>query len=101
MKLQRYDIQLVYKPGKEMYVADALSRAYLKHSDDNWFAEDFEVNTLCSPLPVSNEKLTELRSATADDTTLQVLKTMVLLDGQQNNLTFQSRYMHIGRFVMK
>ena len=78
MKFQRYDIQLVHKPGKEMYVADTLSRAYLKHSDDNWFTEDFYVNTLSSHLPVSDEKLAEFRSATANDSTLQTLKSVVL-----------------------
>ena len=28
LKLQRYNINLVYKPGKELYIADTLSRAY-------------------------------------------------------------------------
>ena len=29
LRLQRYDVTLTYKPGKELYIADALSRAYL------------------------------------------------------------------------
>ena len=28
LRLHKYDIELVYKKGKEMYIADALSRAY-------------------------------------------------------------------------
>ena len=28
LQLQEYDINLVYKKGKEMYLADALSRTY-------------------------------------------------------------------------
>ena len=29
LRLQRYDVTLTYKPGKELYIADTLSRAYL------------------------------------------------------------------------
>ena len=28
LKLQKYNLKVVYKKGKEMYIADALSRAY-------------------------------------------------------------------------
>jgi hypothetical protein len=31
LQLQKYDIRLQYTTGKEMYIADTLSRAYLKH----------------------------------------------------------------------
>jgi hypothetical protein len=30
LQLQKYDIRLQYTPEKEMYIADTLSRAYLK-----------------------------------------------------------------------
>jgi hypothetical protein len=30
LQLQKYDIRLQYTPGKEMYIADTLRRAYLK-----------------------------------------------------------------------
>ena len=29
LQLQKYDLEVVYKPGKELYIADTLSRAYL------------------------------------------------------------------------
>ena len=32
LRLQRFDLNLTYKPGKEMYIADALSRALPKQS---------------------------------------------------------------------
>ena len=32
LRLQKYDLELQYKKGKEMYIADALSRAYPKGS---------------------------------------------------------------------
>ena len=33
LRLQKYDIHIVYKEGKEMYLADTLSRAYLVTGD--------------------------------------------------------------------
>ena len=32
LRLQRYDVHITYKKGAEMYLADALSRAYPKNS---------------------------------------------------------------------
>ena len=29
LQLQKYDLKVVYKPGKELYIADILSREYL------------------------------------------------------------------------
>ena len=33
LKLQPYDLDLLFKPGKEIPVGDVLSRAYLSHSE--------------------------------------------------------------------
>ena len=35
LRLQKYIIELIYKRGKEMHIADALSRAYPKNSTPN------------------------------------------------------------------
>ena len=40
MQLQAYDITLVYKKGTEMYIADALSRAYQPDITDEQFERD-------------------------------------------------------------
>ena len=40
MQLQAYDITLVYKKGAEMYIADALSRAYPPDITDEQFERD-------------------------------------------------------------
>ena len=56
--------------GKLLHVAGALSRASLKSANDqSGVREDIEVmiNTLLTNLPVSNEKLIEIRDATAAD----------------------------------
>ena len=42
MELQRYEVNVVYKKGKELYVADTLSRAYLTEPQDVLFHIIFE-----------------------------------------------------------
>ena len=60
LKLQKYDIELIYKKGKELYVADTLSRAYPKYVAENGsdqLHEDFEIMTvwpLSSPRRLQN-----------------------------------------------
>ena len=43
LRLQRYTFQLIYKKGKHMYLADTLSRAPLKtteqHSNEEAYSE--------------------------------------------------------------
>ena len=41
LRLQIYDIEIKYKKGKEMYIADTLSHAYLKGNNANMI-NDFE-----------------------------------------------------------
>ena len=70
LQLQRYSFSLIYKPGKEMTVADTLSRAYLEdepNSDD--LSEDLicAVNMVLNNLPVSDAKLQAIQQATKAD----------------------------------
>lgn len=63
--------------GKDLHIADTLSRAYsptAKHSD----AEEFERINITSFLPVSNSRLHEIQRATNDDETLKQLKIVIL-----------------------
>ncbi|XP_046549031.1 uncharacterized protein LOC124259009 [Haliotis rubra] len=74
--LSKYDLDVSYKPGKELIVPDALSRAFLPASDE-WFEDtDYEVNFI-SMLPMTPEKVTEFKDATANDVQLQQLKSIV------------------------
>ena len=43
MTIQKYVINLVYRPGKQLVIADALSRAYLPVQYDNLPSEEFEI----------------------------------------------------------
>ena len=79
LQLQRYSLNVVYVPGKYMYVADALSRAYTNDDTSTGAPEDMEVmvHSLVASLPVSPEKFAALQKATASDRTMQQLLTVV------------------------
>ncbi|CAL8372375.1 unnamed protein product [Arctogadus glacialis] len=43
LRLQRYNLDVIYKRGRELYVADALSRAHLPSTDQAEEMEEYEV----------------------------------------------------------
>lgn len=56
MRLQKYRLQVRYKPGKEMYIADALSSASLTDDSNGGQEEELDVRYIVQQLPVSEEK---------------------------------------------
>ncbi|XP_065941318.1 retrovirus-related Pol polyprotein from transposon 297 [Magallana gigas] len=77
MRLQRYDVQLKYVPGKEMFISDALSRAFLKECKETLVDEDIDVNFIEQELPMTEKKLQELKDATEADEQFQTLADIV------------------------
>ncbi|XP_061196319.1 uncharacterized protein K02A2.6-like [Saccostrea echinata] len=77
MRLQRYDVQLKYVPGKEMFISDALSRAYLKECKETLVDENIDVNYIEQELSMTEEKLQELKDATEADEQFQTLADIV------------------------
>ncbi len=77
MMLLRYDLEVVYKPGKELYIPDALSRAPLTDTPPSE-NDEHEIMSVISQMPVTNEKLIELREKTAEDPVLAVVCELVL-----------------------
>ena len=76
MTIQKYPITVKYRPGKELTIADTLSRAYLPEEASDICAEEFEVNIVYT-LPISESKLETFKDETAKDPSLQELKTTV------------------------
>ena len=78
LTLQRYDLRIVYKPGKGLFIADALSRNYLDETNET-LVPQLEVNEvhLTAHLPMSPEKYKEFQKATAEDPVLQAVKDAV------------------------
>ncbi|GBN34992.1 hypothetical protein AVEN_206091-1 [Araneus ventricosus] len=77
MQLQYYDYEIFYKPGKEMFVSDTLSRAPLIK---NHFPTPEEVSLVLSvldSLPISDIKLQEISDANKSDPIVQELKPLL------------------------
>lgn len=72
----RYELLVEYLPGKEMYIADALSRASINVQD---FSESdiIFVHSLTEYMPVSDSKMIELKNATDADKILNDLKVFL------------------------
>ena len=83
MRLQAYDIEVIYQPGPTMHIADLLSRSYLPVIPDPTSME-FEKINMARFLPISDERLTAIRVETEADVTLQLLKETILR-GWPNN----------------
>ena len=81
LRLQRYEIKMRYKPGKEMIIADTLSRAYLTDKDINndQMNDEIEgfVHAVVNIIPVSEEGLEQIRKEIARDETMQILTSTI------------------------
>jgi hypothetical protein len=88
MRLQQYDVTVKYHPGKKMYLADTLSRAFKKddynsQSKDNLYRADVrEVDYI----PIKEERLEELRMATQKDMEMQELIECILKGWPENKV---------------
>ena len=91
LKLQQYDVELVYVRSQHMYIADTLSRAYLQDtssSDDqetvhmidhrSVFEQTLEDINMMDSLPVSDATLQKFQAATNADQGLQTTKSLIL-----------------------
>ena len=79
LQLQRYNFTLLYKPGKEMILADTLSRAYIKGTPDSDLEEDLvcAVSLVMDNLPVLDPKLKAICDATEKDPTMTKLRDTI------------------------
>ena len=80
LRLQKYETEVTYHPGKHMYLADTLSRAYLPQIDSTVVEDDHDtasVNMLQS-LRVAEPRLDEIRIHTKKDESMQQLKEVIL-----------------------
>ena len=77
MRLQKYNLEVRYEKDTEMHIADFLSRAYLS-STEHQTGADFEHVNMASFLPISDQRLQEIRIETEKDETLQILKSVIL-----------------------
>ena len=80
LRLQKYELTFVYKPGKEMHIADALSRALPKSSktpNTSPFCKDLETVNSVEDLPISAATRAKFQEETGKDESLQVLSKVI------------------------
>ncbi|KAI7804246.1 hypothetical protein IRJ41_003255 [Triplophysa rosa] len=77
MKLQRYDFDLIYTPGKYIVLADALSRATTQREKSHERSTEADVtlhvNMVADALPVSDAKSKQIAAETEKDKDLQMV----------------------------
>ena len=69
IRLQRYDINVIYKKGKHLKVADTLSRTHLAETGEEKTEEGMksQVHLIYANLPCSSEILEEVKHETSRD----------------------------------
>lgn len=82
LHLQKYDIIVKYKPGKDLLIADALSRdcVYKNSSEEKILETEVEahVGLVINALPITSEKLKIFKDETKNDTELETIKQYIL-----------------------
>ena len=85
LQLQKFDLNVQYKSGNKMFIADTLSRDYLPNTQSN--VDKSSVISICEEISsiqmsenvaVTNERLEDIRQKTALDVELQTLRDMIL-----------------------
>ena len=62
LRLQKYDLTVRHKPGKEIPVADTLSRLHLNEADNTHEAFDAQVHLVVTNLLVSDQKMSDYKN---------------------------------------
>ena len=79
LRLQKYDIDLSYKPGKEMLLADTLSRAHLSGTAEEINEEEMiaQVYMVSSSKSIPDKQMILIKEETKKDEELQRLITYI------------------------
>ena len=86
--LQKYSLQVKYKKGRDMHLADTLSREFLLEVNACAFTRELEdIDHRCS-LPMSEDRWQELKNTAADDRYSKVFTQSSFKAGQRTELTY-------------
>ena len=81
LKTQVYNYEVIYKPGKELHCADALSRAPIEgheHEKERFIIHNINEN-------ISDHRLKRLKEETIKDKRLQILKNTLQRGWPEDN----------------
>ncbi|XP_044748562.1 uncharacterized protein K02A2.6-like [Coccinella septempunctata] len=78
LQLQKFDFELIYKPGKDLFLSDALSRAYIKNNENSIPLDDgLEVCVIENNSKFSDEKFRELLKLSNEDSEMCLLSKYI------------------------
>ncbi|XP_023806683.1 uncharacterized protein K02A2.6-like [Oryzias latipes] len=87
IRLQKYDVHMMYTKGKYMYTADTLSRAVDKdEKEDSGKGAEIQayVDMILTSLPVTADRTEQIRTETNADETMKELKRTILKGWPEN-----------------
>ncbi|XP_014261398.1 uncharacterized protein K02A2.6-like [Cimex lectularius] len=76
MRMMRYDYNITYTPGKNLFVADALSRKPIPSEDDNELEEEVDAyihSVVLAGIPTTDENITRVANSQSLDPTCKLL----------------------------
>ena len=85
LKLQKYELTVRYTRGKDMHVADTLSRAFINVQDESFDETELAVHTLTNNLPISEGRKDQFKIVTRSDPVLQQVYKLTM-DGWPNHI---------------
>ncbi|XP_044756800.1 uncharacterized protein K02A2.6-like [Coccinella septempunctata] len=79
LDLQVYNLKVVYKPGKEMYISDALSRIKMPYDSAKIFDNEYEaqLNYLKKNFPITETRLKQFEKETENDHELKIVSSYI------------------------
>ena len=87
LRLQRYNFTIEFIPGRHLYIADMVSRAYLQDVAESEVPDiEYHVHAVISNLPISTSKFEEFKQRTLNDLVSKEVMTCVR-DGWPQNLS--------------
>lgn len=74
LKMLNYKLKITYKPGKQMYISDTLSRAFLNNVNLQADSDiEYSIHYITKYIPMSDERKTQFRKETANDPQLKLV----------------------------
>ena len=84
LSLQKFDINLIYKPGKHLIIADALSRCNLETKVEDSLELEAQVCLIEHSINISDERLKSLQDAINNDEDLKVIRNYIFTKWPNN-----------------
>ena len=100
MRLQRYNLEVVYTQGKPLYLADTLSRAFLSTNQVSGPQDGLEHISMVQYLPITEQRLQQIKEYTSSDEHLQQLRAVIMDGGLQKRKIYHIRWHHTSRIEM-